>query len=245
MLRVVGVARAAVLADDGLVALDGRGKCLALHVDTHDAVLGDELLQDRLRGHSVEVCFPDAPSVLVGFRELLRVLHAVLFAHVERLAEAVDQLEVGDVADDGVALLTAAHDLAGDEVDVLDLAIVNWARVDGLVLPGAHGKLDEALPAHLELGFHVAAVLVGDDVRKAEVRVDRELHRRRRHRRAEDGHRIGLLQGRRRVDEAQHAGGEGASPLAQHIVEFLAEPRSVEHLLQDEGGVVFLVVHHG
>ena len=159
----------------------------------------------------------------------------VLGAHVDGLGESVDELEIGDVADDLVALFFASDDLSGNEIDVLNLPLVDDCGVDGLVLPRTHGKLNVALPSHLELCFFP----VWDDVGKPEVRVDGELEGRGGHRRADNGLRVCRRELRAGLDEAEKARYKRARSLVEHLLKFLLDVLVLDPVL--DGGDVCVV----
>ena len=101
----------------------------------------------------------------------------LLLAHVEGLGEAVQELNVGHIADHGITDFLAPDDIACDEINVFNLALIDNRGIDCLVLSCALRQLHESLPAHLELRLILLclAVPVRHDVGKPQVLVNRQL----------------------------------------------------------------------
>ena len=101
----------------------------------------------------------------------------LLLAHVEGLGEAVQELNVGHIADHGITDFLAPDDIACDEINVFNLALIDNRGIDCLVLPCALRQLHESLPAHLKLRLILfrLAVPVRHDIGKPQVLVNRQL----------------------------------------------------------------------
>ena len=76
----------------------------------------------------------------------------IIARHVQRFLEPVDQLDIRNVTDDLVRCFLAPDDLACDEINVLNLAVIYNRCIDGLILAGSLSQLNETFPT-IPAGF--------------------------------------------------------------------------------------------